>query len=295
MHSLNFEVNHDSLSIKSDGEFETQDGYIAEDPVLPSNMMIPLRETHICEENHDSFGDFHMSLPQPIPAEPLKPVVVHSIATTSSSTTVQIPAKIEWPEPGLTEDDIHTIELTYVKQPKKTTTAIEDDDWTDFISHKETKQNDLQLSVFNLGNVQPIKPPVPVLTPQGLIQTRLSSSTTTTSSSSSPLFGSPKKQLTASKPIDGYQPSIISQQFSMGNSMFVPNTTTRTQQQHNDDDDDDWTDFVSSQPVQQQQSFQDFRLNGDLLKQTTKNSVPSVLLPDLDFVIGKNHRTFPKK
>lgn len=405
-HSLNFEVNQDSVSLKSDSEFEPQEVYheshseeVVRKEVLTN--MVPLRETHIYAENpitvqeenvEDDFGDFHMSLPtapqkeqefddfkcavpkeqtptlsQCLPAEPLKPVVVHSVATA----TVQLPAKIEWPEPGITEDDIHTIELTYVKPqtkevevkqeklPETTKTvpkkaSVEDDDWTDFISHKEaTKtspekvQNDLQLSVFNLGNIQPIKPPVPVITPQGLLQTKLSSSGTI-----SPLMGSPvhshrpqQKQLTV-RPPDGYQPSIISQQFSKqfldsstsqthsnislsnynlhpssfghSDSVFVPNTNHTTNNNSSSAcDDDDWTDFISSQPIPQQQSLsftpniianpnrydplREFRLNGDVLnssgsrKATQKSSVPSVTtLPDLDFVIAKN-RTFTKK
>lgn len=363
--SLNFEVNLDSLSIKSEGDIDTQREHFQEDVAHLTNM-IPLRETHICEENtskeiaesiEDDFDDFQMSLPvaiekevefdkfqsvtkpqqclQPLPAEPLKPVVVHANA----------PAKIEWPAPGLSEDDIQSIEFTYTKQPmeakqeeKNKKHSVEDDDWTDFISHKETVktspervQNNLQLSVFNLGNIQPIKPPVPVITPQGLIQTKLSSTGTI-----SPLMSSPvhKKQLSV-RPPDGYQPSVISRQFmdntnqncsaansavSLNNynlhpspynhndSLFVPSANTSKC------DEDDWTDFISSQPVEQQSvSFtpniianpnrydplREFRLNGSVLnnskKSTYKGSVPSVTtLPDLDFVITKN-RTFAKK
>lgn len=385
-HSLNFEINHDSLSLKSDGEFESQ-GNICEDVVVKDVLtnMIPLRETHIYEENpikiqhevveEDDFGDFCMSLPvtekdsketvtpqlqclQPTPAEPLKPVVVH----TTASATLQIPAKIEWPEPGITEDDIQTIELTYVKQsPVKKTqikdenvskkSTIEDDDWTDFISHKETKtspekmQNNLQLSVFNLENIQPIKPPVPVITPQGLIQTKLSSSGTINPLTNSPVHSHrpQQKQLTV-KPPDGYQPSIISQQFldstnqnhstaniSLSNynlhpsyghsdSFCLSSAKRSTNSSSSACDDDDWTDFISSQPVPQQQSLsftpniianpnrydplREFRLNGDVLsssgssngnKKVTKSSVPNITnLPDLDFVITKN-RTFTKK
>lgn len=336
--SLNFEINQDSLSLKSDGEDNFHES-VCEEIARKDTItnMVPLRETHICEENQekvqeagveDDFGDFHMSLPvkksevdddfddfksvvsneasitpqlqclQPLPAEPLKPIVVHTSST-------QLPAKIEWPEPGLTEDDIHTIELTYVKQPQVPETetkkeekppesnknfskkpSVEDDDWTDFISHKETSKgspervhNNLQLSVFNLGNIQPIKPPVPVITPQGLIQTKLSSSGTI-----SPLMSSPvhshrpqQKQLTA-KPPDDYQPSIISQQFSRqffdntnqnhlasnvslsnynlhpsfghhSDSFVVPSAKQHNTNNSSTCDDDDWTDFISSQPV----------------------------------------------
>lgn len=392
-HSLNLEVNLDSLSLKSEGDDSQRDNYhieeIARIDILAN--MIPLRETHICDESsskaqfvisnsdnvqEDDFDDFQMSLPvvtenqivkevepltpqlhclQPIPAEPLRPVVVHQTATSV------LPAKIEWPAPGITEDDIHGIELTYTtKQPQTKEIEIkpeanikkpsaEDDDWTDFISHKETTrtspekvQNNLQLSVFNLSNIQPIKPPVPVITPKGVIQTKLSSSGTI-SPISSPLHSHrPQQRQLSVKPPDGYQPSIISQQYldntnqnrlptnnsvSLNNynmystpynhqsdSFFVPNTKHNTNPSACDDD--DWTDFVSSQPVEQQSvSFtpniianpnrydplREFRLNGDVLnnsgnrRASHKSSVPSVTnLPDLDFVISKN-RTFMKK
>lgn len=326
-------MNHDSLSLQSEGDADSQFDAAEElrrEAALPN--MVPLRETHICGEkppSEDDFDDFQMSLPvksaQPLPLEPLKPLVVHAPA-----------AKIEWPAPGLTEDDIQTIELTYSKQPEaKLPKAVEEVGWTDFMSHREGArtspekvQNNLQLSVFNLGNIQPIKPPVPVITPHGLLQTKL------TSGSISPLTGSPQRaqrQLTA-RPPDGYQPAIISQQYSKqfsegaadrncfalslnnyglhpgfgrpedSGSLFAPSARRSAC------DDDDWTDFVSSAPApslaanvvanpSRYDPLREFGLNGDVLNGggVRKSSVPGVnALPDLDFVVGKS-RTFAKK
>lgn len=80
--------------------------------------------TNTIEE--DDFDDFQMVVPEevqkpqvdvlpaeilkPVPAEPLKPTVV---VQTPGSSINAAPAKIEWPDPGITEDDIRNIELSY--------------------------------------------------------------------------------------------------------------------------------------------------------------------------------------
>lgn len=73
--------------------------------------------------------------------------------------------------------------------------SMEDDEWSDFVSAKKpspvhkvvgremerTSSPDLTLSVFNLSTIQPTKQPIPVITPQGLVQTKLSANTLNTS------------------------------------------------------------------------------------------------------------------
>lgn len=348
-------MNPDTFSLKSDGDLEEVNGEADRKEILTN--MVPLRETHICEETpkeEDEFEDFQMSLPAKkeefdefhgvkpfeVPLEPLKPVVVHQNVA---------PVTIQWPEPGLTQEDINSIELTYIKQNQliekgkveEVKKQSDDDDWTDFISHTESKTspekvpNGLQLSVFNLSQIQPVKPPVPVITPQGLVQTKLSSSGTT-----SPMLGSPihaqrplQKHFPA-RPPDSYRPSIISQQYSKqlsNNTVHTNNTFSFNNYalhpssfNHSDNDwrpnrddkqsstdDDDWTDFISGQPppiqtVERQSwslaanpsrydALKEFRVNGDVGKKVMqKSSVPSVVLPELDFVVAKN-RTFAKK
>lgn len=331
--------------------------------------MVPLRETHICNESNtqitetksttgdnvgddDEFDDFQMvvpdtiknvpfdiktppkpeiseSIPKPnlltplqpvsVPLEPLKPTVV-------PSTNANIPTKIEWPDPGLNDDDIQNIELAFVAKPvavetnsdkilpietknnnvgfmvkkegnKQSSSKVEnskkptpdDDDWSDFVSNTQpARPQNLQLSVLDLNNLQPVKPPVPVITPHGLMQTKnsniyipplLQTSGTNVRISQRPLM----------QPTDNYQPSIISNQFSkeffgnsnpnrQSNNHFITNNCVfntaspvtfsdmsfgnKSEKKVASNDDDDWTDFISSQPavppktsVQQSASF----------------------------------------
>lgn len=103
--------------------------------------------------------------------------------------------------------------------------TIDDDEWTDFVSaqkpspiHKlaareteRTSSPDLPLSVFNLGSVQPAKQPIPVITPQGLVQTKLSAS----SINASPKFPhkNTKQLFQPFQNIPMVTPSIISNQY----------------------------------------------------------------------------------
>lgn len=317
--------------------------------------MVPLRETHICNESSvtvtetksptdnnidddDEFDDFQMVVPETIknvpfdiktppkveiseniprpnlltplqpvsvPLEPLKPTVV-------PSTSANIPTKIEWPDPGLNDDDIQNIELSFIAKPVAVETNSEkilpptetknnnvismvkkenskqspskvkkstpdDDDWTDFVSNTQpAKPQNLQLSVLDLNNLQPVKPPVPVITPHGLMQRNISNniyippllqtSGTNVRTSQRPL----------TQPTDNYQPSIISNQFSkeffgnanpnrQSNNHFITNNCVfntaspvtfsdmsfgnKSEKKVASNDDDDWTDFISSQPA----------------------------------------------
>lgn len=336
------------------------------DSISDNNLKsITSETTHAgCEvnEEEDEFDDFQMVMPEklhenvaissktevkldiltplePVKLEPLKPTVV-------PNSTGNIPSKIEWPDPGLSEDDLKRFELTYTKadtpkeQPKKESPKREvqkkdsqdEDDWTDFVCNPQPATQNLQLSVLNLNHVQPLKPPVPVVTPQGLVQTRIPSNgyVPPRLQPLAPHF-SPQK----SKPNDGYQFSTISNQFSkeffgsvnpniQTNNHFITNNfvvnhpspisfsevPTKEDKKDLNNDDDDWTDFISSQPTSQpvQQQIWPFPPNiitnpahfehrsSDMLnRNSAKSTVASIAsLPDLDFVI-KNRTMNGKK
>lgn len=178
--------------------------------------------------------------------------------------------------------------------------SSDDDEWTDFVSvqqppsplHKfthpdRTSSPDLPLSVLNLSSIQSPKKPIPVITPQGIVQTKLSSN---------------------------------NQQNAM--QSFQPHFNSRLNGA-NQTDDDDWSDFVSSPAVSNgtttpnntfkpttssnylnywpnSQNATDTILkskrlmNGNvkIAVQSKKNTVPSISsLPDLDFVAPNQLRT----
>ncbi|CAH0550027.1 unnamed protein product [Brassicogethes aeneus] len=159
-------------------------------------------------DDEDDFTDFHSSIPEPkqpvenkmqppetlqpirpavLPLEPLKP----SIMTPQNLST-----QINWPDPGISDEDLKRFEVSFSKaidvdeKPKMTSVEQkpqkEDDEWSDFVSvqkpspvHKFNKIErsptpDLPLSVLTLGNLQPARQPIPVVTPQGLMQTKIS-------------------------------------------------------------------------------------------------------------------------
>ncbi|XP_056630006.1 aftiphilin isoform X1 [Diorhabda sublineata] len=291
-------------------------------------------EIEISHED-DDFTDFHSSVPIPQPKvptampvlEPLKPTVVYSSAPSS---------QINWPDPGITDDEIKKFEVAFAKpvvpkteetlkkeknveviinstkdvttHPKKSGTpaprtefpmwdtspvhkvhkkldpkkieikqnpSTEEDEWTDFVSvtkpspvHKtklsdrnKTSSPDLTLSVLNLGSIQPAKQPIPVITPQGFVQTRLSSSTNSVSQQ--------KSNCIIPKQLPQSQPSIISNQFASQaynvgfNTSPSYNYSTNPSQSSvpipkkksnqisgnfviNGQEDDEWGEFVSS-------------------------------------------------
>ncbi|XP_063932663.1 aftiphilin isoform X2 [Zophobas morio] len=303
---------------------------------VPLNNVV--EEKKIDVNDDDEFTEFHSSLPQnnilkplqPVPMEPLKPTVQYSQ-----------PTQINWPDPGVTDEDIRNIELSYfrkneVKEEKakevSKDNSLDDEEWSDFVSvtnpvksvlPERTATPDLPLSVLNLNNVQAPKQPIPVITPSGLVQTKLSSNMTL----------QPKSVVQTSvqpsmfrPPTTQFQPSIISNQFAAnfasGNSTtMAPPTKSQSQ-----DDDDDWSDFVSSQPpppsqmngYQQKTSFSQGKApqinwtnattniimnpthfetfqsyappqNKKVSPMSARNVIPSIsAIPDLDFIAPKN-------
>ncbi|KRT83599.1 hypothetical protein AMK59_3664 [Oryctes borbonicus] len=358
--------------------------------------------TSKADEIDDEFTDFQMSLPdskadkeqnknKPIrsdfsvfnagsmlqPAlEPLRPTVV------SGNIKPQIPAQINWPDPGITDDEILNIELSYSrkdvlpleeakieeavtevsdnvnKQPiqdnyndknhkltipcnfpvlveinknnsmlnihadhpkvrenskiadKKQsrsgrmwpTTASQrtssepihisstsrkdqddEDDWSDFVCNPEPmkpafqskiigseklQKPELKLSVPHLSQLQQPKKPIPVITPQGLLQTRIPSNQNNLSNLNVQQPSSVFQQ-NQPGPRNTFQPCIISHQYQnhMNGSSFskisangfynglIPQQVNQALPTPNigklsTSDDDDWTDFISSPPVQ---------------------------------------------
>ncbi|XP_065168838.1 mucin-2 isoform X3 [Atheta coriaria] len=181
--------------------------------------------------------------------------------------------------------------------------AQDDDDWSDFISTQptttgppsrvsgisasntspskhslsSTSTSELSLSIPQLRSMQnmqpPCKPPIPVITPRGLVQTKIPSMAPST-----PGKSLPQTALHVQPPGDGYQPAIISTQFAAQLNLTSPinvvNQTPFSDFLHNGHyqttsiptnglqqqspqrkqlnglhDDDEWSDFMSSQPV----------------------------------------------
>lgn len=94
-------------------------------------------------EEEDEFTDFQSTLPiQPVAfVEPLKPAVLEPVICSTAPTT------INWPDPGVSDDDLRNFELFY--KPNVETTAIvregpskpaEDDEWSDFVSSEPSNK-----------------------------------------------------------------------------------------------------------------------------------------------------------
>lgn len=217
----------------------------------------------------------------------------------------------------------YSLQIPKKEEPKKQE-SNDDDDWSDFVSNTEPAKT-LQLSVLNLNQIQPTRPPVPLITPQGLMQTKIPAGTFIP-----PLLqtGIAQSKSSPSHSSDGYRPSIISNQFSEeflgsdyvcgGGGNFLPTAAPPLKQQTNDDD-DDWTDFISVQPVAQHTPNQSsnsflpniitnpahgYGVNGEMGNYKfkapaqsggrNKNAIASISsMPDLDFVFSsKSGRTY---
>ncbi|CAH1955323.1 unnamed protein product [Acanthoscelides obtectus] len=238
---------------------------------------------------------------RPVHAEIMKPL----------QQTVMKPRYPEVTKP-MQPDVMKAVQLGNVK-PQKQSNSFDDDEWTDFMSvqkpspvHKmktssreQTSSPDLTLSVFNLGNIQPSRPPVPVITPTGLVQTKLSSNLNQVPMSPK---STPKNNVVI--PQSAYHaplPSIISHQFASQAYSFR-NIGQPTNQ--NAAEDDEWGDFVSAQTVangwpstnhsSQQNQFNNHNVQQSQFKMVTpqvKSSVSNLVLPELDFVAPKG-RTY---
>lgn len=157
---------------------------------------------------------------------PVTKTLKNETPTRNNLTKKDTPNEI-WPDfikPSI-ENHIQTPEKTKVVDKKEKKKIIDDDEWTDFVSaqkpspvHKVTARElertsspDLPLSVFNLGSVQPAKQPIPVITPHGLVQTKLSASAINTS----PKFRqkNTKQIFQPVQNIPMITPSIISNQY----------------------------------------------------------------------------------
>nr|XP_023021282.1 uncharacterized protein LOC111509715 [Leptinotarsa decemlineata] len=303
------------------------------------------------QEEEDEFTDFQSSKPQIASAvfapimEPLKPVPVYPQTT---------PAQINWPDPGITEDEIKKFEEVFsrpmpaqTEEPKKPPVApkqpsLDDEEWTDFVSVKKpspvhklkanererTSSPDLPLSVFNLGSIQPAKQPVPVITPHGLVQTKL------------PVTASPKNQprnalnskaafaqaqQLAHAQQAAHAPSIISDQFvnqaynfasfASKNQNSVPSKTSNSTNRNwsfasqATQDDDEWGDFVSSPLPPQQQNGHAPQASGwstgtNIItnprhlvstRVSGKGVVSGLVLPELEFIAPKGRTGTSRK
>jgi hypothetical protein len=298
----------------------------------PIDSSVQKQPNNVSEE--EEFTDFHSSLPQPeifkplqpVPMEPLKPSVQYSAPV----------AQINWPDPGVTDEDIKNIELSYSRKveskvekveklKKSKENSLEDEEWSDFVSvtnsvkpnqglPERTSTPDLPLSVLNLNHVQAPKQPIPVITPSGLVQTKLSSNLTRQSKSVVQTSVQPNM---FRPPTSQFHPSIISNQYAA--NMFAGASQSSKASPSPADDDDDWSDFVSSQPPPQVNGYQQKPMQGRApqanwanattniimnpthfesfqsygppqnKKVTSRNAIPSIsAMPDLDFIAPKN-------
>nr|CAH7768263.1 unnamed protein product [Callosobruchus chinensis] len=385
---MNSEVREDvevAMSVLSKAELSIFDSLSkSEDIITSSNGSSPERvvsknpgiiqnTVESLANEEDEFTDFQFSIPvaePPRPTKPLTPILepLKPIPVTSNLASNTIPAQINWPDPGITDEELKKFDEVFTQpvqqkkseptkptqleivgsvqpevtkpvqpeamkavrpevirpahlgilrpvQPETTKPAqldsklhkqpnsFEDDEWTDFMSvqkrspvHKvkasgreQTASPDLTLSVFNLGNIQPTRPPVPVITPKGLMQTKLSSNLNQVPMSPK---STPKNNIVI--PQSSYhapQPSIISHQFAshaygFSNNLQSTNQTVAAEE-------DEWGDFVSASSVAngwptanhhaaQQNQFK---------KASMKSSVSNLVLPELDFVAPKG-RTY---
>lgn len=315
----------------------------------PQSVTVPKEESALevsTDRNEDEFGDFTFSLPAnkpPAPIlEPLKPVVVPNSGSVVSS--------ISWPDPGITDDEISRLEAysraqnkesdlvkkqvneTNSKSDKTRKTAssskqssLEDDEWSDFVSvqnqsplHKLKSEKersstpDLPLSVLNLGTVQPTRQPIPVITPNGLVQTKLSSNNSVTMPTIRPQPNRfyPQPQI----PNNPYhQPSIISNQYAtQAYGGFNTATNNNFNRPITTGDEDEWSDFVSHQATGSTQPHQLsnwINTSPNIISNPPANltlyqsrqvkkvsgrsngAVPNMLLPDLDFLAPKTRTT----
>lgn len=332
--------------------------------------------------DEDDFTEFHCSVPAPqlVVPKPLTPVLEPLKPTPIYATELTVPStQINWPDPGITDEEIKKFEMVF-KRPQQYNSgdskkgglgknkeqankvskdnSFDDDEWSDFVSvqkpspvHKfqssekeRTSSPDLPLSVLNLGNIQPTKQPIPVITPHGLIQTKLSSSNS--------LNLSPKVQLknnvinTQQKTMyqrPQIQPSIISSQFasqvynfksaSLNQNKAVLNSPLSQSQSASSNlqslDDDDWSDFISSPlPPTTSNGYQQNWQNTSTYKQsnwtnaspniianprhfiqsgsdtkkvsnvsvnTKKSTIPSISLPELEFIAPKERTSNSRK
>ncbi|XP_030764740.1 uncharacterized protein LOC115888981 [Sitophilus oryzae] len=163
-------------------------------------------------------------------------------------------------------DSSETLRGQNVSSQKLKQRTVDDDEWSDFVSvqssplHKIKSEKersstpDLPLSVLNLGNIQPTKQPIPVITPNGLVQTKLASNV----SLNFPIMQNNRMYpQTQGQSSSSYQPSIISNQFASqafgGFGNYQANTSTKSQLPENADD-DEWSDFVSHEASSQKPS-----------------------------------------
>lgn len=123
------------------------------------------------------------------------------------------------------ENTMQTTQKSNYNDHMKRISSTDEDEWSDFVSaqkpspvHKVTMRDmertsspDLPLSVFNLGSVQPARQPIPVITPHGLVQTKLS----TNMGNASPKLQqkNTKQYYQPAQPKSVISPSIISSQY----------------------------------------------------------------------------------
>lgn len=259
----------------------------------------PIENQTIIKEkaDEDEFTDFYSSAPppvlQPTILEPLRPTVMPESTSRSSKS-------IAWPAPGgISDEDLKKLEINYTRPTEMAPKSTDDDEWTDFVSvqqtvsplHKfqqseRTSSPDLPLSVLNLASIKSPKKPIPVITPHGIVQTKLAANAQSAQSAS--------------------HANGVSQSPSHGKSSL---------------DEDDWSDFVSSPVIQNGVQASGFKAatsstnylnywphnqttntvlksksltNGSVKVaiQSKRGTIPSISsLPDLDFVAPNQLRT----
>ncbi|KAH1007226.1 uncharacterized protein LOC109536244 isoform X2 [Dendroctonus ponderosae] len=302
----------------------------------------------------DEFGEFTFSVPNcanAVKSEPSKAPAALSLLEPLKPSIVKgrNVASISWPDPGVTEDEISRFEalgyartqqqeppkeagavskpLSSTKPTSKPTQKVEDEEWSDFVSvqnaspiHKlkvekeRSSTPDLPLSVLNLGTVHPTKQPIPVITPNGLMQTKLSSNMPLNLSNKVPQKNKvyPQTQVQFNHV---YQPSIISNQFASqaygGFNSYQPQASNSLK---SSTEDDEWSDFVSHQSTAKPHQPNQFpgwsnstphvmQSGSSGQKQVKKapssylgknTAMSNVSVPDLDFLAPRNRTSHRK-
>ncbi|KAK5649098.1 hypothetical protein RI129_003990 [Pyrocoelia pectoralis] len=244
-------------------------------------------------DDDDEFTEFQSTScvtpaePPPIISESLQPEILQPVKVESVQPSAA-PTTINWPDPGITEDDFQRFSLykpnikeTVVENEKR----VEDDDWSDFVSNQTAQMNNLHITqpvqngfqtslVSNQYVVFASKPDE--------VEDEWSDFVSSEPHPEPPIFNRPPRTSLPKLNLDWNGPP----QFSSWSASIAPNIIANP------------TSF---------ESFQGFTsFDGDLLKnriankktpnmvQPKKNTVPSIsTIPDLEFIAPKN-RTWKK-
>lgn len=108
----------------------------------------------VVQNDDDEFTEFQStsclppSEPPPTICEPLQPSILQPVKIESKQPS-GAPTAINWPDPGITEEDLQRFNLykPTVKEPViESDKKVEEDDWSDFVSNQAEQLNNLHIN-----------------------------------------------------------------------------------------------------------------------------------------------------